>query len=429
MSRQRVPSNYMKRPFKLIDDFSSGTWTVVTPSNTTIVKDTTKTLEGISSLKITVNAPAGTLCSVDRDINVSFVGASKQIMLKVWCEDPSLVEKMIVYFGNSATSWTKEFHFTLPTQVNIGSQFKKGWNFFSIIPSEGTYNGGFNWNETILKLRLVVVPKTNAPASLIVDSLWYDGVGIPKILITFDDGWKTVYDNAYPVMKERGIRGTIYAIPWYHKNQYEGHPLYPWFCKPEQLKEIYNDGWCIGNHTWNHDYYFKAGWNPIDYAGQIKMAKDWLTENGFGDGGDYLCFPNGEFDHAAIDAAKELVGIKTARPGKTRGAQPHDIDTFYETNSRNFSYGVTLDQGKKWVDYALENGGTSFFMFHQIPIDDTSRIGMENPDISWSAEKFRLLMDYIVERNAVEYCVTNDEWYRGMVHPRFTRKIINRQSI
>lgn len=397
-----------KKPYQLFDDLSSS-WVAEDTNTTTSTKDKTKVLTGTESLKITVTGAAVTSKAVDRkNISWSLAGKSKQIMLKIWVEDPAKINEVNFYVGNEAETWGNYCRMRFPGGVAAGGQLRKGWNFLAVIPGEMIYTNNFSWDTTIKRIRFTVTPSSADPATIIVDSIWYDGTGTPKLVITFDDAWKTVYQNAYPAMKSRGIKGTTYVIGQYVDNP--SNPLSPDFCTLNELKELYANGWTLGNHTWQHNYYFGGGHTPESYLATINQNRDWLLGRELGEGGWHVCYPNGEYDLGVI-ALLRAYGYKSARAAKVRGAHPIKIDDEFQLLSRNFHKDVTLDQAKKWVDYCIESGGTTYFQFHQIPIDDTTANGNENPAISWSKAKFEGLMDYIVLKGMENNCLTHEEWY------------------
>lgn len=67
---------------------------------------------------------------------------------------------------------------------------------------------------------------------------------MPRIIITFDDGWEAVYSKAFPIMQTYNLRGVAFVSP--NKNT---DPLY---MSLEQQTTLYNSGWDISNHTFNH---------------------------------------------------------------------------------------------------------------------------------------------------------------------------------
>jgi peptidoglycan/xylan/chitin deacetylase (PgdA/CDA1 family) len=87
---------------------------------------------------------------------------------------------------------------------------------------------------------------TPIPISLFLDAL-LDGADIPEkpIVITFDDGHESVYQNAFPIMKDLDIVGVFYIVANRLDNVKD-------FVNVQELKEMINAGWEIGSHSYTH---------------------------------------------------------------------------------------------------------------------------------------------------------------------------------
>ncbi len=64
------------------------------------------------------------------------------------------------------------------------------------------------------------------------------------VVITFDDGNRDVYENAFPIMKDTGFSGVFYLVSMYVN---VGS-----FVRVDELKEMMAAGWEIGNHSATH---------------------------------------------------------------------------------------------------------------------------------------------------------------------------------
>lgn len=71
------------------------------------------------------------------------------------------------------------------------------------------------------------------------------------VLITIDDGWKTVYSDAYPVLKAYGYPFTLFLYVRYV--EVNGSSM-----TRDQIKEMQACGATIGSHSWNH--YYPSKW-------------------------------------------------------------------------------------------------------------------------------------------------------------------------
>ena len=83
-----------------------------------------------------------------------------------------------------------------------------------------------------------------------------NGTNLPEnpIIITFDDGYRSNYVFAYPVLKELNMKATIFIIGWSVGGQYDGYdrkPFIPHFTW-EEGKEMYDSGVIdIQNHSYD----------------------------------------------------------------------------------------------------------------------------------------------------------------------------------
>ena len=111
------------------------------------------------------------------------------------------------------------------------------------------------------------------------------------VLITIDDGWKSVYTDAYPVLKAYGYPFTLFVYVRYIG--VKGASM-----TQEQIKEMMKHGATIGSHSWNHLYPSK--WkrykqSSVEYATQLQ--KEFVDSRAklqewFGNCSTY-CYPGG----------------------------------------------------------------------------------------------------------------------------------------
>lgn len=94
-------------------------------------------------------------------------------------------------------------------------------------------------------------------ASELIQYFHQHGEFPPKgIALTFDDGWKDNYTNAFPVLKELGIKATIFIIPAsigqvFSGATAEGEQPHAHLSRDEIL-EMAQHGIEFGSHTMNH---------------------------------------------------------------------------------------------------------------------------------------------------------------------------------
>jgi peptidoglycan/xylan/chitin deacetylase (PgdA/CDA1 family) len=148
----------------------------------------------------------------------------------------------------------------------------------------------------------------------------------PRAAITFDDGLTAFYDNAYPLLKERGIKSTVFPVAalvgktgsWDVMGQ-------TCHMTAAMLREIADDGHEVGSHSLTH-----ANLVWLDDRGLIRELSDSkaMLEDITGAAVKSLSFPFGSWDRRVWDAAKS-VGYEyaTAYRGHRR-APPEMLPVF-----------------------------------------------------------------------------------------------------
>lgn len=99
-----------------------------------------------------------------------------------------------------------------------------------------------------------------------------NGTKLPgkPILITFDDGYVDNGDEAFPIMRDLGIKGTIYIATGLMEN----FNYLTW----AKINEMNSSGLMnFGNHTWSHK---NVGGNHESVTKEITMADTQLSDHG-----------------------------------------------------------------------------------------------------------------------------------------------------
>ena len=90
-----------------------------------------------------------------------------------------------------------------------------------------------------------------------------------NLVITFDDGHKSTYSIAYPILKELNIKASIFVVPNFLPDKE--------YMSIDEVVEVSNNNiFEIGAHTMNHRDLGKCSLNEIEY--EIKEAKYFLEK-------------------------------------------------------------------------------------------------------------------------------------------------------
>ncbi len=143
-------------------------------------------------------------------------------------------------------------------------------------------------------------------ASELIDFYREHGAFPPKaITLTFDDGWKDNYTNAFPIMKELGIRATIFLVPscigmMSAKVVADGESEREHLAL-EDVLEMSEYGIEFGSHTLNHKLLHQASVEEIEF--EVTESKKEI-ENLLDKPCRVFAYPAGFFTDAAQNAVK-----------------------------------------------------------------------------------------------------------------------------
>ena len=192
--------------------------------------------------------------------------------------------------------------------------------------------------ETAMRIRtskfrkqMEVIKKMDIPVISMADFIaWKDGgKSIPDkaIVITLDDGWKSVYTDAYPVLKEFGFPFTIYL----YKDYVDGGGK---ALTTAMIKEMMANGATIGSHSTTHPFpqtvkkYRKMGGEAYSKFLDKEMAesKRFLDEK-FKISADTFAYPGGYFTEEMLLEAEKVgyTHLFTVQPGKVKRSLPNNI--------------------------------------------------------------------------------------------------------
>lgn len=197
------------------------------------------------------------------------------------------------------------------------------------------------------------------------------------VLITIDDGWKSVYTDAYPILKELNIPFTIFVYTSFIGGQGASLSI-------DQIKEMMNNGCSVGSHSSKHLY--PSAWTKAQKAGEANYLalieselKDsaLLLRKTFSAPIDTYCYPGGFFTDEMILAAPKA-GYKlafTVQPQKvTRSTDNFTMHRYMVYGKRPISFtnalqfGAINDQGKDPTRIRNEEISPDNTTFSPIPL-------------------------------------------------------------
>ena len=173
------------------------------------------------------------------------------------------------------------------------------------------------------------------------------------VSFTFDDGQKSVYTLARPILAAKGVPATFFI---------ETAPLNggeTWTVNWSQLKELQDSyGWEVGSHSVNHPYLTKTSDQTLDY--ELKKSREDLESHGLKV--KAFATPYGDYDLRVVSYIAKYYESHRAAWGGFNQFPYND----YELTVLEVSNTTTPSQVKLWIDDAKLNGKWLVLLFHRI---------------------------------------------------------------
>ena len=169
-------------------------------------------------------------------------------------------------------------------------------------------------NYTVLSLKefeLFMVNQKKVPAK--------------SILITFDDGYKNVFEFAYPVLKNHGFYATHFIITGLITDRTVKYDSsYLQYASIEELEEA-SDFFDYGNHTHSFHRRNKDGISYLEAYEVEKVKKDLATANKWLGHSIAFAAPYGEYNTSTLNILRDLKMKMafTVDPGYAKPSQHH----------------------------------------------------------------------------------------------------------
>ncbi len=92
------------------------------------------------------------------------------------------------------------------------------------------------------------------------------------VVITFDDGYRDIYTDAFPNLVENGLTATVFLATGLVGTRKDGRECLTW----REVRELYSQGIEFGSHTVNHPELVRLG--PKEVEEEIGRSKDAIEQ-------------------------------------------------------------------------------------------------------------------------------------------------------
>ncbi len=160
------------------------------------------------------------------------------------------------------------------------------------------------------------------------------GAALPAkpVVLTFDDGYRDFFDNAYPILRARSFKATVFVI----SQLAEGANYLTW----EQMREMASPGLItIGDHTLSHRQL--ASLNNDQVKDEIVSAKN-IIESHIGKSVNVFAYPFGSHNGESETILQQngfLAAVTTAR-GLSCSKLPFELPRIRIGSGAMSSYGL-----------------------------------------------------------------------------------------
>lgn len=220
-----------------------------------------------------------------------------------------------------------------------------GYHDFSATASETA----MRINTSKFRKQMEAIHQLGFPVISMADfTAWKDGkkeIPAKAVVITVDDGWKSTYTDAFPILKEFGYPFTLYL----YKNYVDGGGK---ALTTAMIREMMKHGATIGSHSVSHPFpqtvkaSRKRGPETYDKFLNIEMGESKrFLESKFGETVKTYAYPGGYYTEEMLTKAGQLgyTHLFTVHPGKVKRTIPNEVLPRY----------IILGNYDKIFDFAL----------------------------------------------------------------------------
>lgn len=333
--------------------------------------------------------------------------ADDVVLLPVYIEQCNTGDQVLVFFSPDNFAST-----SVSATLGLTPQ-KLGWHFIPVPTSSLTGASTIDAAHNSVRLQ---VKHTNAGGSATIATMygaWLNPRQVPRLMLTFDDGFLSQYTEAFSYMEPRGLVGNISVIAQTVGQTAGGLDAFD-YCSLAQLQEMHAAGWGMLTHGYYPHNGAPLSSNEAAIAADIRANKQYLLDTGMTGNELHYVLPAGQNVQTGNATRNALVsnGMLTARGvwNDLINTSEFGPDNVYQRNSLQAGATTGLANLQAAIAAAILTGCTQELYFHRMVssvVDGANEISIAN---------FQTLIDGIVtarDAGTIDV-VTVQQWYAGV---------------
>ncbi|WP_331235564.1 polysaccharide deacetylase family protein [Natronorarus salvus] len=234
------------------------------------------------------------------------------------------------------------------------------------------------------EIRIYVEGEEEEPTRFWIDDLRLtEGADQGYVMLTFDDTVESQYENAFPIMQEREMRGVLAVVP--PSINVSGRLTI------DQLREMRDAGWDVSAHTERSDPLTEM--DPEEAQAELEADHEYLAGRGFEDGSRAQFVPYHYANQEVVDIIREFYEFSSYFGGCNNAMPPTDP----HSTSRAGMY--DLDGFTQLIDMAAAT--------NQLAVGYVHGVGDDEDFDDLTEDEFEDLLDYIEDAD-VEVVTVSD---------------------
>ena len=186
------------------------------------------------------------------------------------------------------------------------------------ISSDRGLCGGFNQNLFRTTERFVRENQEQYEAITLRSLIMHLQIGQPlppkPVILTFDDGFKDNYTNAYPLIRKYGFVGTFFVITRFADEERPDHMSWA------EIELLHASGMEIGSHSYTHP---SLRGKSSDYVVWQALGSKEAIEARTHEPVRFFSYPSGQYDQLVIDVLRSAGywGAVTVESGSLQSSE------------------------------------------------------------------------------------------------------------